>query len=311
LFWHFALAYRGSATPHVLPRVLFFAAIAAVITVAYEFYPVVAVPVGPIEVSGAALGLILILRTNAGYDRWWEGRKLWGGIVNQTRNVAIAGLAYGPSDPSWRQELVRWSAAFPHVIRRSLRRQRDLPEVVALVGEEATQEVARAEHMPSFTAQKLASVLRDGRLRQDGLDGFGFLQTDKERALLMDHVGACERILKTPLPYPYSVAIERFIVVYLLLAPFGLLESAGRATPFVMLLIASPILVLDYIGTQLQDPFSQHSLGHLPLDEICATIQGNVLAMLEQPAARGSGEDRALDAASGRPAEASAPSPHG
>ncbi len=281
-FWHFAFAYRGTATPHVLPRVFAFSAIAAVVTVAHRFLPVLAIPVGPIEVSGAALGLILILRTNAGYERWWEGRKLWGGIVNQCRNLAIAGLTYGPGEPSWRQALVRWTAAMPHAIRCSLRGERDIPEAVELLGDEVARDVARARHMPSFAAWKLAELLGEGRRAPDGFDGFGFLQADKERALLIDLAGGCERILKTPLAYPYAVAIGRFIFVYLVLVPFGLLETAGWATPFVTLFVSAPILVLDHIGTQLQNPFSKKSLGHLPLDEISAGIQADVFAILEQ-----------------------------
>jgi putative membrane protein len=290
-FWHFAFAVRGTATPHVLPRVLVFSGIAAVVTVAYRHLPLLAVPVGPIEVSGAALGLILILRTNAGYDRWWEGRKLWGGIVNQSRNLVIAALTYGPDDRSWRQGLVRWSAAMPHAARRSLRGERDVPELVDLVGAEAAGEVSRARHMPSFVARKIAVLLVEARGVRGGLDGFGFLQADRERALLVDHLGGCERILKTPLAYPYEVAIGRFIAVYLILAPFGLVEAAGWATPFVTMFISAPILVLDHIGTQLQNPFSKRSLGHLPLDEICAGIQADLFASLEQIS---TGPNRAL-----------------
>jgi putative membrane protein len=136
--------------------------------------------------------------------------------------------------------------------------------------------------MPAFVAEEIALLLREGRQLRDGLDGFGFIEVDKERALLMDHLGACERILKTPLAYPYAVIIRRFIVFYLVLVPFGLVGLEGWATPFVTLFICYPILALDYIGTELQNPFSEKSLGHLPLDEICAGIEANLLALLAQ-----------------------------
>src|SRR3954454_12305781 len=87
----------------------------------------------PYEVAGAALGLLLVFRTNAGYERWWEGRKLWGGIVNQSRSLALTALAHGPDDLDWRSRLVRWTAAFGHVSRRSLRRETDLPELIHLI----------------------------------------------------------------------------------------------------------------------------------------------------------------------------------
>src|SRR5262245_5917936 len=112
-FWREAFALRGSITPHVLPHVLIFGLIAAAVSVEawlaeWLFQIRLGLEVAPFELAGAALGLILIMRTNAGYDRWWEARKLWGAIVNQSRNLAIGGLSYGPADPAWRERLVRW-----------------------------------------------------------------------------------------------------------------------------------------------------------------------------------------------------------
>src|SRR5689334_4379963 len=91
-FWRQALAVGGSATPRVVPNVVGFAAFSALVVVLHGAYPVLHFPIGPVEVSGAALALILILRTSSGHDRWWEGRKLWGAIVNQTRNIGTASL---------------------------------------------------------------------------------------------------------------------------------------------------------------------------------------------------------------------------
>lgn len=278
-FWRYAFAFRGTASPHILPAVMVFGAIAFVVTALHDVSQRIAVAVGPIEVSGAVIALILVLRTNSGYERWWEGRKLWGGIVNQSRNLVVSGLAYGPADPRWREALVRWTAAFPHAARRSLRSERDLPEIASLLGDDQAREVASAQHMPAFVALRLASLLREAR-EAGALDGFAFKQVDRERALLIDHIGACERILKTPLAFAYAATIRRFIVLYLVLVPFGLLESVGWLTPVVTMFVSYPILALDYIGTELQNPFSKRSLSHLPLDEITANIEANLFALL-------------------------------
>ena len=138
--------------------------------------------------------------------------------------------------------------------------------------------------MPSFVASHVAELLRRGRREspEDGLDGFAFVNVDEQRAFLVDDVGGCERILKTPLAFAYAVSIRRFIVVYLALVPLGLVDSAGWATPFVTMFISYPILVLDHIGTELQNPFSERSLGHLQLDEDThESLQANLLAMLD------------------------------
>jgi putative membrane protein len=122
---------------------------------------------------------------------------------------------------------------------------------------------------------------------QWGMDRFGFLQADRERSMLIDHLGGCERILKTPLPMAYGIQIRRFIILFLGTLPFALLGKIGWLTPLVTMLAAYPILSLDQIGTELQNPFSTKSLNRLPLDAFCQTIQDNLLAMLEdQPALR-------------------------
>ncbi len=115
-FWREAFAWQGSVTPLVIPYVLAFGLIATAICVLEwleeRLYHVkIGLEIAPFEIAGAALGLLLILRTNAGYDRWWEARKLWGGIVNQSRNLVISALSYGPADPGWRERFVKWAAS--------------------------------------------------------------------------------------------------------------------------------------------------------------------------------------------------------
>jgi putative membrane protein len=278
-FWRYAVAVRGTATPHVLPRVLVFGVIAALITVLHERAVPLEVALGPIELSGAVIALILVLRTNSGYDRWWEARKLWGGIVNQSRNLAISALCHGPDEPAWRRAVTRWTAAFPHVMRASLRDERDLPEVAALLGPAEAAAIARAGHMPSYVAARLAALLAEAR-RAGDLDGWAFQQVDAQRAELIDHLGGCERILRTPLAFAYAVKVRRFIVLYLVLLPFGLVGPLGWLTPLVTMFVAYPLLGLDHIGTELQNPFSTSSLSHLPLDQICATIERNVTGLV-------------------------------
>jgi ion channel-forming bestrophin family protein len=281
-FWIEAITIQGSATPLVLGRVAMFGVIALVVTAIdrYEHLPNLGIDVAPYEVAGAALGLLLVLRTNAGYDRWWEARRLWGGIVNQSRNLAIAALAYGPDDPAWRDRFVRRVAAFAHVSRRSLRGERGLPEVAALLGPDEAARIAAAEHMPGAVARALGDDLRLACDRL-GMDRFAFLQADRERAALIDHLGGCERILRTPLPRAYTIQIRRFILLFLGMLPFALLTKVGWLTPLITVLVAYPIFSLDHIGSELQDPFSIGRLNHLPLDDICATIEGNLLALLD------------------------------
>jgi ion channel-forming bestrophin family protein len=283
-FWAEISQLEGSAAPYVLRRTLVFGAIALLVTFVekHPTFPNVAIPLTPYEVLGAALGALLIFRTNAGYERWWEARKLWGGIVNQSRNLVIQGLAHGPADQEWRQRLVGWTASFPHVARRSLRGERSLPELVPLIGSKSAERLAVADHMPSAVALAIGHVLREA-VETPGMDRFAFLRAEEERAKLIDHIGACERILKTPLPIAYSIQIRQFIFVFLVALPFGILLVADWLTPLVTMLVAFPILALDEIGVELQNPFSTDRLNHLPLDEICSQLERNLLSLLEAP----------------------------
>lgn len=281
-FWRDAIAIQGSITPLVLPNVFAFGLIAAGVSglswvIERAFQVRIGLEVAPFEIAGAALGLLLIVRTNAGYDRWWEARKLWGGIVNQSRNLVIGALSYGPGDPGWRERFVRWAAVFPHIARCSLRGEPPSPEVVALVGQGDADQIAASNHMPSFVALKLGGLLQ-GACDHLGMDRFACMQVDKERASLIDHIGACERILKTPLPLVYAIKIRRFIALFLLMLPFALLHRIEGLwlIPFITMLVAYPLISLDQIGIELQNPFSRANLSHLPLDGITATIEGNL-----------------------------------
>ncbi|MBL4884410.1 MAG: hypothetical protein JKY95_07735 [Planctomycetaceae bacterium] len=298
-YWQEAFAIQGSVTPHVLKSVLIFGLVASVIcgaTLLAEKYVAenMRLDLLPFEFAGAALGLLLVLRTNAGYERWWEARILWGGIVNQSRNVAISGLAYGPKDARWRSEFVKWAACFSHASRCSLRGEPPSEEIRELLGEEDFSHLEKAGHLPGFVAMKLALLLQQATT-QLGMDQFAFMQVDQQRALLIDHVGGCERILKTPLPPVYSIKIRRFITLFLVTLPFALLHRLGGdwLVPLMTMLVAYPLLSLDQIGVELQNPFYKKNLGHLPLTTISNTIGGNLEGYLQDdlPALeRGSGD---------------------
>jgi putative membrane protein len=281
-FWLEAFSWRGAASGRVLPTAIAFGAFATVVYLVYLLgHANLAIEVGPHEVGGVLLSLLLVLRGNAGYDRWWEARKLWGGIVNQTRNLALAALAHGPADKSWREQVVRWTIAFAYAAKARLRGETQIPELSRVLGDDQTARVQAAEHPPAYAALQIDRLLRDA-CERDGMDRFAFLQAQRERSALIDHLGGCERIRSSPLPIVYSIAIRRFIVLFLATLPVALLHKFEQEwlAPLVTFLVAFPVLALDQIGLELQRPFSTRRLNHLPLDEICRTIENNLLALL-------------------------------
>jgi putative membrane protein len=293
-FWHDVFAARGAINFAIARDATIFTLIALGVYW-FDTFVIPEVPLGidvaPYELAGGVLALVLVLRTNAGYERWWEGRKLWGGIVNATRNLLITAAEHGPDDPAWRGRLARWTAAFAHVSRRSLRGERDLPEVAALLGPGAAARLAAARHMPTEAARQIDALLREG-LDRPGAVGFAFQEALRRRAELIDHYGGCERILKSPLPSSYGINIRRFLVLFLVTLPWVLLKRVEALTPVVTLLVAFPLLSLDEIGAQLQNPFWRQNLGHLPLDDICAGIEADLLAF--DPDTPSSGKEGAI-----------------
>lgn len=279
-FWSDALAWRGAITPLLLPRIALFGAYALLVALAHGMAAWEGINPLYLGYTGGVLGVLLVFRTNASYDRWWEARKLWGGIVNQSRNLAIKAVEYGPDDPCWTQAFVRATGAFCHAARLSLRGERVAEAFVRVLDDEPlAARIVEARHLPTAVTRRLAQLLAQARA-DASVDGFTLLAFDRDLAMLIDHVGGCERILKTPMPRVHAIKLRRFIMLYLLGLPLALASSSPWIAPIATMLVAYPLLAIDQIGHELENPFSQRRASHLPLDSICDTIEKDVLALL-------------------------------
>ncbi|MGB4498991.1 MAG: bestrophin family ion channel [Methylococcaceae bacterium] len=274
-----ALAWRGSVTPRILLNVLITGLYTfGVIWIDKNYYDLPHFAVTPFEYTGAVLGLVLVFRTNAGHDRWWEARKLWGAITNQIRNLFIMTWNYGETNSQWRNEMTKWLVTFAFAHKESLRFQKNFDELKALLSTDEITALQNASHMPLFVSDKIAALLEQARFTQQ-IDLFTFAEFEKQRAALIDSIGGNERIVKTPMPLVYAIKARRFILIYLLLLPFSLINEAGMMSPLIAILVAYPLLSLDRIGIELQNPFAKKNLSHLPLDTICDGIKANALAL--------------------------------
>lgn len=276
-FLRTALAWRGSVTPIILPRVFWAGLYATVVCWVVALLPEYQMSVTPFEYTGAVLGLLLVSRINAGMDRWWEARKIWGNIVNQSRNLAVVGFQYSGGDAEAKDDFLRWVAVWPYAMCGHLRDDRGICAFARLTGDVNAQEIAESPHMPMFVGSRVAASLAG--LRKFGLDDFAFHHAERQRSLLVDAIGACERIRSTPIPFVLAIKTRRFIFLFLLLLPIALIPQAGWLTPLIMVLTAYPLLCLDEIGVQLQSPFDPESLSHLPLVTICKNIENNIQAV--------------------------------
>ncbi len=276
-FLRTALAWHGSVTPRVLPRVFIVSLYSLILYYLEPFIHVCCLSITPFEYSGTVLALILVLRVNAGHDRWWEARKIWGSIVNQSRNLALVSYSYGDQKDETRVTILKWIAVWPHIMRGSLRNETKLKEVSLLLGDNEASKIRESQNMSMYVSYKIMSMLN--LLRTRGMDPFSFHRAESERSQLMDAFGACERIRNTRMPLVLAIKTRRFILLFLILLPFALLDRVGLLTPLVVALASYPLFSLDEIGAELQSPFSPRNLSHLPLDGICKTISDNVMAL--------------------------------
>ena len=277
-----ALMWKGSVTPRILPALLLMSCYPLLLVMLdYYWLPLPHLEVTPFEYTGVVLGLVLVFRTNAGHERWWEARKIWGGINNQSRNLVIGALNYGPQEGVWREEMLKWTVTFSSAVKESLRNGSNFDNLHDLLSVEDIEALNSAVHKPLFVASKIAALLEKARFTHQ-IDGFTFQILEGQRVLLVDYIGGCERILKTPMPLVYAIKTRRFIFIFLLLLPFSLIEKAGFSTVFVFFLVAYPLLSLDRIGIELQNPFDTKNLSHLPLHTICDTIKLQCLALFEK-----------------------------
>ena len=127
----------------------------------------------------------------------------------------------------------------------------------------------------------MAQSLREGQT-SDRWTGWMFLEAERQRGLLIDYVGICERIRDTPLPRMCAIKVRRFLLLFLAILPFALLNKADWLTPLYAMLAAYVLLSLDQVGIELQNPFATSQLSHLPLDELCQALESTLLSLLRE-----------------------------
>jgi ion channel-forming bestrophin family protein len=226
---------------------------------------------------GVALGLLLVFRTNSSYDRFWEGRKLWGGIVNETRNLIRAASVHLRGEPELLERLTRWTALFPWASMSVLRGDENLGPLVAELTPEERTASDEAQHPALYVAQQMTAVTveaRDRGLISDWVQ----LALDQNVQLLVGYLGGCERIRKTPLPFAYVVHLRRALMIYCLTLPFALVETFGWFTILDVLLVTYTFLGIEEIGVEIEGPFGNDD-NDLPMQEICETITKNLYAL--------------------------------
>jgi ion channel-forming bestrophin family protein len=269
-----AVRLHGTVIPRVAGRTLACMLLAAI--GAYLEDAAVAnlsIPVVVHTIVGVALGLMLVFRTNASYDRYWEGRRLLGGMVNTCRDLSRQTRTLLQSGEA-RQLSGRYIVALYASIRRYLRRERSWPELEAVLSQEELAALASRRAPPLLVAQWLSELLsaeaEAGRLSEQRLTLF-----DRNLTQMIDLWGGAERIHNTPVPFAYAHHIKVFLALFCFTVPFALLPALGWYSVVGAGVVAFGMFGIDEIGLEIEDPFG-YDPNDLPMDAIGELIDADV-----------------------------------
>ncbi|RTQ50750.1 hypothetical protein EJV47_08970 [Hymenobacter gummosus] len=227
---------------------------------------------------GILLSLLLAFRTNTAYDRFWEGRRLWGQLVNNCRNLAVLLHARLPAtDQANRFHLAKLLSNFPMALDGHLREGVRFEQLEDL-GPDMMERLRQSGHVPSLLAATLQEFYEE-LLCKELILPVHLLAIQRHHEVLLDVTGACERIQRTPIPFSYSFFIKAFITVFLVVMPLVLLSTYGYFMVPITMFGAFALLGVEMIGDEIEDPFGKDS-NDLPLTQMANRIRVNVHEIL-------------------------------
>lgn len=277
-----ALRLRGSVLPIILPQSIYSALFGVVVAAIHQQGFSLDIPALGSLVPNIVLGLLLVFRTNTAYERFWEGRRLWGTQINLTRNLARQMWVEIPhSDRAAEQQLRQatgWLVTLNIVMKQWLRRQPlEIEELQDLVSPAEYQQLQQSPHPVLEVALWL-----DRYLQQQLDNGLRVYQLSEQKRLLnglIDCLGGCERIRNTPIPLAYSIHLKQLMLIYCFTMPLQLVGSLGWRMPPVVGMISFALLGIEAIGHEIENPFGMDA-NDLRLEQFCTTLRSNLQPFL-------------------------------
>ena len=237
------------------------------------------VPLNPsvFAILGISLAIFHGFCNNAAYDRFWEGRKLWGTLVWLSRNIARQVLTLPNVSMAEKQAFIRHQIAFVHSLRQQLRAEDNTANLQRLLTVEEQQAVVGQNFIALRLTQIMGQMLANWQTEQK-IDVWQWQSLDNTLGEIAHIQAGCERINNTPIPYAYFVLLHRTVYLYCFMLPFGLGNTIGWVTPFVVSFVGYTFMALNEIVDEISEPFGTGE-NELPLGMMCDTIETQ-LAML-------------------------------
>lgn len=242
----------------------------------------------PFTLIGLPLAIFLGFRSSSAYDRYWEGRKLWGEVVLKSRTLARQCLSLidigQPVERALsdvRARMIYRTIAYAHSLRHHLRDTSPVDQLKHLLPAPEWQDMQAASNKPHFLMMRMGADLRDC-IRSRQVDSCVAASIDATMTGMVGAGASCERIKNTPIPFSYTLLLHRTSYLYCFLLPFGLVDTIGLMTPFVVAIVAYTFFALDALGDEIEEPFGT-SANDLALDAICRTIEIDLREALGDP----------------------------
>ena len=279
------LMLRGSILQSIRTTLVLNIVLATLVTLVHGHLFTLKITVTPIPFTliGLPLAIFLGFRNNTAYDRYWEARKLWGELVLRMRSLSrqCQGLIQldQPLDPARRDDdvrvrMVHRAIAFAHALRLQLRDQKDDAVLQRWTTAAEFAQIRTASNQADALMLAMGRDLGDC-VRKGQIDPCLAVTIDTSLTALTAAAASCERIKHTPIPFSYTLLLHRTAYLYCFLLPFGLVDTTGFMTPFVVGIVAYTFFGLDALGDEIEEPFGMAS-NDLPLDTLCRGIEINL-----------------------------------
>ena len=238
-------------------------------------------PVIPVAIPaflGTAISLILSFKLNQAYDRWWEARKIWGAIVNDSRTFSIQVLSFCSKEkaPNYINRQIAWCYA----LAASLREQNAISQVNQYISKDDSKELEYHTNIPlaiiNLNSREISTDLKNGEL-----DKFLHVQIDNTLVRLVASMGKAERIKKTIFPKTYSLFLHSLIYVFIILLSISVADIRYLYEILTVSLIATPFVLLEKTAERMQDPFENRP-SDIAITSICNTIEINLKELINE-----------------------------
>jgi len=237
------------------------------------------IPLAIPALLGTTISLILAFRTNQAYDRWWEGRKIWGAIVNDSRTLIRQVLSFTSRDLNLGKRFVNRQVAWCYALGCKLRALDPMDRLQRYLTEEELSYVKFHTNIPNAILNLHAFDLQKIHDQQK-INNYQQVSIDATLARLTDSMGMAERIKSTVFPKTYSLFIDFMLILFILMLPFGIIEFFGIIEGLIVIAVAIPFILLEKTAVLMQDPF-ENMPTDTPVFTISETIKTNLLQMVE------------------------------